>query len=88
MRDGEGRPGSPRPPIPVERLNPGPAPERRRQPPGPLRHSLGVHLNDQHMLEVRCTCGIIVGGRRFSDRTMVSLADLLELVRIHSGEWR
>jgi hypothetical protein len=36
------------------------------------------------VLQVRCACGVIVGGKRFADRTAISLGDLLELVRLHS----
>lgn len=60
--------------------------ERRRQRPS-MRHALSVHLAgnaSQGMhLEVRCECGMVVGGRRFYDRQYVSLTDLLELVRLH-----
>lgn len=47
-------------------------------------HELAVHYNLG--LIVRCSCGMTVGGRRYEDRTVITLSDLLELVRLHSSQ--
>lgn len=49
----------------------------------PERHGLRVSVVGG-ALQVSCSCGTVVGGRRYEDATMMTLADLLELVRLHS----
>lgn len=49
------------------------------------KHSLYVRAYAEG-LTVRCMCGRTIGGQRFEDRTMITLADLLELVRLHSSD--
>jgi hypothetical protein len=59
--------------------------ERRKR--GRDKHALAVHLaKGGGALEVRCTCGVVVGGQRFLDPVEISLSDLLELVRLHSQQ--
>lgn len=46
-------------------------------------HALCVYTTLEGYLEVRCDCGMVVGGKRFEDRTKLTLGDMLELVRLH-----
>lgn len=50
----------------------------------PDNHALTVKWNAG--LQVRCSCGAFLGGRRLEDAVEVTLSDLLELVRIHYSE--
>ena len=60
----------------------------RREDRSVGRHTLTVKALGDHQLRVICTCGMVVGGKRYTDRTSVTLTDLLELVRLHSPEAR
>ncbi len=57
----------------------------RRRAPRQEQHALYVRMYGEG-LTVRCLCGATLGGRRFEDRTMITLADMLELVRLHHSE--
>lgn len=65
-------------------MNDGPRPERRDNRRRDRRHELAVHYNLG--LLVKCSCGMTVGGRRYEDRMVITLSDLLELVRLHSSQ--
>jgi hypothetical protein len=57
--------------------------ERRASPSH--GHSLRVSVLDG-ALQVVCSCGATLTGKRHEDTTMMTLSDLLELVRIHSAD--
>jgi len=58
--------------------------DERRAPRRNVAHELSVHYSLG--LIVKCSCGMVVGGRRYEDRSTISLSDLLELVRLHSSQ--
>lgn len=69
------------PPQGHRRLSQGTQPVNDRRKPPTDAHALYVRWNAG--LEVRCICGMVVGGNRYLDRDEISLSDLLELVRLH-----
>jgi hypothetical protein len=57
----------------------------RRRPPDQERHQTAVHLMGDRLI-VLCRCGKAMGGARYEDRRILSLSDILSMVREHSSE--